>query len=135
MTKQELYKAAVAVYKETGQGLPGRLLRAHSMGSAIDELIAEGRLQSIRESNAYLPNEEWICLTKGYCMEASEETVDNLNFIRVFLNVPMLVNSLGDGEFPIEEALADKEFMAKYNCWKIENEASLNEIATITDEY
>ncbi len=134
MTKQELYKAAVEVYKETGQGLPGHILRPHGLGDTLDELIAEGKLKSIEGDNMFIRNEEWICLTKGYCMEESEDNIENLNFIRVFLGVKTAVDNIGD-EYPIEDALADKEFMTAYDHWLIENKASLDEIAMISSVY
>jgi hypothetical protein len=134
MTKQELYKAAVDVYKETGQGLPGHILRPHGLGALLDELISEGKLKVIDGDNMFIHNEEWICLTKGYCLEESDEGIDNLNFIRAFLNIETLVDDNGD-DFPLEEALKDKDFMEAYNIWLVENKKELDEISTIEPEY
>ena len=76
MTKRELYENAIGIQKRTGQGLSGIVGQMNSdIQDLLDELVEEGNLKLIHQSNNYLPDDYWYFPTKGYCVfDPNEET-------------------------------------------------------------
>lgn len=128
MDRKELYNAAVAVYNETGQGLPGRLMRMNGMGPVIDGLIEEGLFRSIEQTYGFLPDDEWICLTKGYCVEDTyTEEVDALTNVRIYKGIWDSEDEFEFGGLTIETIMQDEDFKKQYDKWLAENKEKLEE--------
>ena len=121
MNKAELYNAAVNVYNQTGQGIPGGLLRMNGLSDALDELISEGLLKSIRQKYSYLPNDEWVCLTKGFCVEETyKDKTSDLSFIRIYKGLEP------QADLTIEKALSNVKFKEEYDKWVLRNKEKFN---------
>lgn len=128
MNKEELYNAAIKVYNETGQGLPGALIRRQNadMAASMDELIAEGLFKSIIDPTGpmLIGGDEWVCLTKGYCVEETYGSKGHeLAYVRIFKGIPDIMFPMKD-----EEVLANEQFMAGYQVWLEANRTALEEV-------
>lgn len=110
MTKEEMYNAAIDLYKGTGQGLSMLLL--YQYRSTIDELVADGLMKYVTQNYNHLPDEEWACLTGIYCVEENPPASIDLTFIRMYL----IPGDLGLG-LTIDDVKDDKEMMDKYEAW------------------
>jgi hypothetical protein len=121
MTKEELYKKIIEVYKSTGQGIPGFI--KYKIGSQIiNELIEEGKIKSIVHQYSYLPNDEYLCLTNQYCVEEDCEknnTLLPLIFIRNYLGI-----AEAKGKFT-EIISKDSELYSQYLQWIEEHKEDL----------
>lgn len=127
MTKSEVYNLIVDFYYKHGQGIPS-FARSEANTKLLDELIEEGKLKVVRMNFSYLPDGEFICLTKGYCVE--ENMRDNYMFalscIRVYRNVQEIVN-VGKLKMNRDTLMQDKDFMERYTKWIDENKEKLEE--------
>jgi hypothetical protein len=131
MNKVELYNKIVNVYKATGQGTS--MIISHSIGrDLINELVEDGLVKIIRQNYNHLPDDEWICLTKGYCVEEDyiEKDTESLTFMRLYIGLNELI-SLGGFKFTSSNAIKDPEFMKRYVIWLEKNKDKLAEISTI----
>jgi len=122
MDKLEFYNAVINMYNKTGQGVPGRILRPHGVSDVIDELIKDGLLKSIEQHYSFVPDDEWICLTKGYCAEEQENYMQALTFVRIYRGV----EDLGLG-MKSDDVLANPEYQALYAKWMDDNHDKLTE--------
>lgn len=131
MNKIELYNNLVDVYKKTGQGLPKFI--EYKIGSEpIEDLINDGLVKIVTQHFSYLPDSEWICLTKGYCVE--DDYINNdreaLTFMRIYVGMESLVD-VGDLKITIFDAIRDLDLMKRYVSWFEKNKDKLAEISTI----
>lgn len=124
MTKKEIYNAVVEIYKKTGQGIP-RFVWKQLNDSFIQELIDEGKLKKVTISYSHVPDDEFLCLTKGFCPEEGGKNTTGLTFMRVYLGV----NDLGLG-ITQTELFKDKDNKKHYEEWLATNADKLKE----TDE-
>lgn len=124
MNKVEFYNACIELRKKTGQGMAG-FVRMKLGSQMIDELIEEGLLKSIKKSYSYLPNDEFLCLTKGYCVEDDYDSKEYnaLACVRLYLGQ----EDLGLGAKP-KDALSNVDFMEGYAKWLKKNKSALEEM-------
>lgn len=130
MNKIEFYNAIVKTYKKTGQGVP-TFIALKLDPSIVEELISEGLIKLVngRKYN-HLPNDEFLCLTKGYCVEEDTEIPSALSCIRLYLGIDPIIE-LGNSKLSISDALKNSDFMNQYATWLKKNEKSLKEMETI----
>lgn len=130
--KIHFYNSLVDCYYKTGQGFPGKIMRVHGgEGPVIDELIKDGLVKSVMIKYSTCDDDEWICLTKGYCVEESygdylNKDMDNLTFIKIYRNSKNDVAHLTGGK-TVVQLFENKEFKKKYNLWLGKNMKKLNE--------
>lgn len=131
MNKIEFYNKIVDLYNKTGQGTP--LFVGAKIGmSIVDELIEDGLVKIVTHQYSYLPNDETICLTKGYCVEDDvHENVLALNCIRFYLNFDPVVELGKVATVTLKECIQNFEFMEKYVEWFKKNKEKLDEIKDI----
>lgn len=127
MTKSEFYNSVVKVYAETGQGVPG-FLRGRAVSERdLNSLIEEGLLKIVTISFAHLPDDETICLTRGYCVEEAITRRDTtaLAYVRYYKGLEQGLEKMGG---PSNQQLSeDPEWLKEYNEWLEENRALLEE--------
>jgi len=131
MNKVEFYNKIVDLYKSTGQGTP--LFVGAQIGmSIVDELIEDGLVKIVTHQFSYLPNDEKICLTKGYCVEddISHKDMIALNCIRFYLNIDPVVE-FGKYTVTLKDCSQNLEFVEKYFEWFKKNKKKLDEIKDI----
>lgn len=135
MNKSELYSKIIEIYKETGQGTSGIILSNGEVNELINELVEDGLVKIITIPYNHLPDDKWICLTKGYCVEEDMKSRDtsSLSFMRLYVGQPMIIE-LGSVKFASKDAIKDPEFMSKYSEWLNKNKSKLKEIDSIKDE-
>jgi hypothetical protein len=125
MTKLEIYNAVIDLYKKTGQGLSGFVLTKGDVREKVDQLVEDGLLKIVHQSYRHLPDDDWICLTKGYCVEDDygheSERGNTLAFMRYYLDIPQ---GLGITKKQLEET---PEFMTKYHLWLNTNREKIEE--------
>lgn len=133
MTKVEFYNSVVKVYNETGQGVPG-FLRMKMNPRIIDSLIEEGYLKSVTIPFNHLPDDESICLTKGYCVE--EDMLDRstlpLSYVRLYKGLEQGLQTLTG--MTNEKLVTNPEFMTGYAEWLNKNHSKLTEKIELLDE-
>lgn len=134
MNKAEFYNSVVKVYRETGQGVPG-FLRGRAVSERdLNSLIEEGHLKSVVLSFSYLPDDETICLTKGYCVEAEITKRDTraLSYVRYYKGIEQGLENIGG---PTNAQLGeDKEWLKGYNEWLDKNKSLLEEVIELMPE-
>ena len=126
MTRVEFYNAAVSVYEETGQGVPG-FSRIHMPDGIIEGLIKEGLLKSVITRYSHLPDDETLCITKGYCVEEdiNKSDLSALHYLRLYKGIEQELSGVG---FPDNAKLIqDPGFMKGYSEWLTKNHAKLIE--------
>lgn len=134
MTQVEFYNAAVKVYRETGQGVPG-FLRMKLPSRVIDGLIEKGLMKSVVIPFNHLPDDETLCITKGYCVEediVGDKRCSALAFLRFYKSIPQGLEHIG--MMGNEKLAQDPEFMEKYAEWLKLNHAKLTEKVTELSE-
>lgn len=127
MNKAELYNKIVDIYKKTGQGTAG-FIRMKIGSDIIDELIEDGLIKSVVQTYSYLPNDEWLCLTKGYCVEENDHSA--LSFMRMYMKINPIFE-LGKIVFTLEDAFNNPDYVKGYNEWLEKNKEKLDEIKDI----
>jgi hypothetical protein len=136
MTKTEFYNSLVNLYLKTGQGAP-YLLFKNKMGEKFDFIInslkEEGLIKLITQRYNHLPDDIWVCLTKGYCVE--EGNTEELLLFRYYLGIldeddktTKSGFSLSAGSNKIRQS---PELIEKYLNWLTTNQDKLQEIKTI----
>ena len=127
MTKSEFYNSVVKIYTETGQGVPG-FFRGRAVSERdLNSLIEEGLLKSVTISFSHLPDDETICLTKGYCAEEEITRRDTtaLSYVRYYKGLEQGLEKIGG---PSNQQLSeDTEWLKGYNEWLEKNRVSLEE--------
>lgn len=135
MTQVEFYNAAVKVYRETGQGVPG-FFRMKLPSRVIDGLIEKGLMKSITIPFNHLPDDETLCITKGYCVEedmVGDKRWSALAFLRFYKSIPQGLEHIG--AMGNEKLAQDPEFMERYAEWLKLNHAKLTEkITELSDD-
>lgn len=132
MNKVEFYNKIIDIYKKTGQGTP--LFVGEKVGmSIVNELIEDGLVKIVTQEYNYLPNDNQICLTKGYCVEddISHRNMVPLNCIRFYLNIDPVVELGSIGTVTLKECIQNFEFMELYFEWFKKNKKKLDEIKDI----
>ena len=119
MTKSKFYNSVLEIYKATGQGTPLFVKGGLPNQFVVDELVNEGKLKIITNQYTYLPNDETLCLTEGYCVE---EDTSNLVYMRLYMDLDGLTR---------KNALRDVDFMKAYSEWLSNNISKLKEIDNI----
>jgi hypothetical protein len=133
MNKGELYSKILKIYRESGQGTSGYILTNSEVNDLVEELVEDGLVKIVTVSYNHLPDDKWICPTKGYCVEESGDTT-NLSYMRLYVGLDMLID-LGDVmKFSSKDAIKDPEFMTGYCEWLNKNKLKLKEIDSIKDE-
>ena len=88
-----LYNALVEMVKKSGQGIPCKLfaMKVPSFYTLVEKLESKGLVKCVVEHNSYLPDDEWLCLTQGYCVEQDNQDnygrqlcLNALTFIRYY---------------------------------------------------
>lgn len=122
VNKETFYNWVVDIYLKTGQGLSGKIILSKVSREPLDELVAEGKLKTIKEHFSYFPDEEWICLVDVYCVEEEMKKggvhTRALDFIRRYLGMSRdsVIDKKVDiffAENPDEKAKYDQQ----YNDW------------------
>jgi hypothetical protein len=131
MTKVEFYNSIVSVYQKTGQGVPGFLRLRLPDPSIVDELISDGLIKSVTINYSHLPNDEFLCLTKGYCVEEEGKDASALLCLRMYLGIDPVID-MGQTQLSREDAFKRVDVMSKYAAWLTKNEVSLKEMETIS---
>ncbi len=127
MNKSEFYNSVVNVYNATGQGVPGFLRGRAVSDRDLDSLIAEGLLKVVTIHFSHLPDDETICLTRGYCVEEEITRKDTavLSYVRFYKGIPQGMEDIGG---PNNEMLSkDPGWMKGYNEWLAKNSEKLKE--------
>lgn len=128
MNKIELYNNIVKIYKKSGQGTSGFI--RHKIGyELVDELIADGLVKIVTHQYNYLPNDEWICLTKGYCVEDDilvEGDQSALTYVRMYLDVDPIV-VIGKDKLLVKDAFRNPVLVEGYSKWLTKNKEKLDE--------
>ena len=100
--------------------------------SIVDELIEDGLVKIVTHQYSYLPNDETICLTKGYCVEDDvHESMLAINCIRFYLSFDPVVELGKVATVTLIECIQNFEFMEKYVEWFKKNKEKLDEIKNI----
>jgi len=136
MTKTEFYNSLVNVYLKTGQGVP-YLLFKNKMGEKFDFIInslkEEGLIKLITQRYNHLPDDIWVCLTKGYCPE--EGNTEDLLLFRYYLGILDEDDKTTKSGFSFsagsKKIRQSPELIEKYFNWLKTNQEKLAEIKTI----
>jgi hypothetical protein len=130
-TKETIYYAIVKSVKEFGQGIPKELFKEELIELA-DELVKEGRLKYVTMPYSYLPDSNYICLAKGYCVEDERKNFQSsLASIRYYLGQKELFGCLFPNEDHRKAFEADEGNMKRYNKWLLKNKEQLDELNSI----
>jgi len=133
MTKRELYESAISIQKKCGQGLSGIVGQMNSdIQNLLDELVEEGSLKLIHQSNNYLPDDYWYFPTKGYCVfDPNEEEKRSLSFVRMFLGKTeeIFIN------LPYTDFIQNPDFKKAYSDWLTKNKEQLDIMINLDEIY
>ena len=131
MNKKEFYNNVLDLYKKTGQGLSQLVLMDnHEVHDIVDELISEGLLKKVVTKYNHLPDDTWICLTKGYCVE--EDSIHNLSFMRFYIGLDKIMDLGPSANVTLKDAIKNIDFISEYKKWLKKNLEKLEEIKTIS---
>lgn len=123
MNKNELYKIAVDLRRKTGQGLPG-FIRSNIDSQVIDELIKDGKFKSITKRMSYLPDDEFLCIVGGYCVEEDYINGDDfktLHFVRYYVGLGE--ETICNTEYTINDIV--EKYKEEYEKWLEKNKDDL----------
>lgn len=125
MKKIDLYNGLVNLTKKTGQGL-APIIEMKIGSKAINSLISDGLVKRVSVRYSTMPNEEWICLTRGYCVEEDFRNEKwngrALDFIRYYLSKGVQPKKRKGGidlEYMAWEGV--EKYKELYNEWLEEN--------------
>lgn len=127
MNKIEFYNKVIEIYRQTGQGVP-KFIADKAGNDIFEELEKDGLVKLIVTPYNHLPDDEVICLTKGYCVE--EDTRDHnmsaLTYIRIYKNIDPVIE-LGNYKVTLKEAIGNPDLMTPYSEWLNKNKKKLEE--------
>lgn len=126
-TRKEMYEAVVSVVSECGQGI-SYIFLTRELKELAQELIDEGVCKKVTIPFNHLPDDHFLCLSKGYCVE--EERGGNLGFLRYYKNIPE------EGPFQNLDVWFKKEkgLEEKYNEWLKQNKEQIDLVKTLKYE-
>jgi hypothetical protein len=133
MNKVELYNKIVEVYKKTGQGVPSFI--KFSIGQdVINELVEDGLIKIVVQQFNYLPDDEKLCVTKGYCVEddyMNDKNSRALDYIRMYLNHDPVIDFGSALKVTLKQAFSNVDLVKGYAVWLEKNKKALDEMENI----
>lgn len=131
MSKSKVLNQIIDLTRKTGQGLSVTLMRkaAPEMAETIDELIADGKLETYTQRYSYMDDDQWVVPKGCYFAIRDDENVSGaLTFVRVYLGIyePFMGATLND-------LLRGATFMTEYSKWLVKNEKALIDMVNMTD--
>ena len=130
MTKQELYTKIIEIYKKTGQGTSTYIMKDPEIKYLVKELISDGLFKIVSITNSTLPDDEFICLTKGYFSEEDSDT-NSLTYMRIYMGLEKVIDLGRLKTLTLKESLKDPKLMANYSAWLTKNHKKLIEFNSI----
>jgi hypothetical protein len=127
MNKIEFYNKVVEIYKKTGQGVP-KFIADKAGDDIFEDLEKDGLVKLVVRNYSHLPDDETICLTKGYCVEDDTKGKDMsaLTFIRIYRGVDPVIE-IANYKVSLNEIVRDPEWMLPYSTWLSKNKKLLEE--------
>lgn len=127
MNKIEFYNKLVDMYRSTGQGIATIFTDRIVDRSVVNELISDGLCKIVHQGFSYLPDEDWVCLTKVYCVEDDTVNKDSsaLTYLRIYKGIDPPIELGNLGKMTLSQCIKNPEIMEPYAEWLKKNKVML----------